>query len=392
MLPIMLNVTVHSEDVDLVALCRVYWERDADGWAVSVSEIAQRFGIPRHDVARRVRNGCVALDLATRCADCGLGLPVSSRAEYPASRPIDGLCSECRLVRRMEADREAAERLSQQRAIVAHRYAMLDTEPVDPEELTFGQATALLSVLRVGTPEDGSRILPMREWDQPLAPTDKLSIDLIRDLFQAGHLNIGPSSPVAAFEWDGFGTPRLFLDSVEWRLSGYGPHRERVRTLTDHLQRGFRDVAWPDRWIATWRPSWDRLMMEETLAYLVVCLEEHGLPFKPGDKTYDVLDYVLGSFSLGQAYNFVWRAARDAAAYWMRERVPKQRAANTVVGSIRSQAERALAENWDVKHYRRDRRCAVTVLGEVVYSLALKIPDPFAAAPDSICPPVASQI
>ena len=117
-------------------------------------------------------------------------------------------------------------------------------------------------------------------------------------------------------------------------------------------------------------------MLHEALAYLDTMLAEHDLELKAGEKTIDTLRYACESMTLGQVYNVIWAAARDAAAYWVRERVPKQQAANSTVGSIRRRVERALAEGWDIKAYRRDRRCPETAVVQVFFPLVVKA-DPF---------------
>lgn len=386
----MLHLDVFTDDPDLAALCRRYWQRDGDAWVEPVRQIASEFSVPSHKVVERVNSGSVAVDTDVTCDDCGAAMPVSSRSDYPAKVPRDGLCPDCRSDRQAEAEELARQREAEQRAIIADRFAMDDRDPVDLEDLSFGQAAALLAVLRAGASEDNSTVLPMREWEQQLAPSHAFGVELIEELWHAGALQIGPDSAIDAFSWEDDDPARFYFERVEWRLPGDGLHHERVRDLTDELQQRFRDTDWPAAWTATWRSAWDRLMREEALAYLHVSLDEHQLPFKAGDKTHDVLDYVLTSFSLGQAYYFIWGATRDAAAYWMREDIPKQRAANSVVGRLRSRAERALADGWDVSHYRRDRRCPVTVFGEVVCSLALKRPDPFPVAPDEIRPPLSA--
>ena len=60
-----------------------------------------------------------------------------------------------------------------------------------------------------------------------------------------------------------------------------------------------------------------------------------------------ILKSVLNDFSIGQAYNFIWRAARDAAAFYVREGTSKTHAANIVPGAIQRMGERALSEGWD---------------------------------------------
>jgi hypothetical protein len=57
----------------------------------------------------------------------------------------------------------------------------------------------------------------------------------------------------------------------------------------------------------------------------------------------------------------------------MRERIPKQQAANSVVGNIQRAADRAQAEGWNVKPYGRDRRCPQSMVSIVLFDAVLKI-------------------
>jgi hypothetical protein len=106
-----------------------------------------------------------------------------------------------------------------------------------------------------------------------------------------------------------------------------------------------------------------------------MCLDEHGLPFKAGEKTIAVMEDALETFSIGQAYNFIWRAVRDAAAYMVRERVPAARAANSTVGNIQRAVERARAEGWDMKAYNRDRRLPVSAVSHTFFTVAMQVPN-----------------
>jgi hypothetical protein len=83
----------------------------------------------------------------------------------------------------------------------------------------------------------------------------------------------------------------------------------------------------------------------------------------------------ISRFTIGQAYNFIWRAARDAAAFYVRENTSKAHAVNIVPGSIQRAAERAVAEGWTVKAFRRDRRVPESHVSHVLFTMALKLPD-----------------
>jgi hypothetical protein len=88
-----------------------------------------------------------------------------------------------------------------------------------------------------------------------------------------------------------------------------------------------------------------------------------------------MFSHLLEEYSVAQAYNFIWRAAKDAAAFYQRGGVNKQYAANTVVRAIQRQAERALSEGWEVKAYRRDFRCPQSMIGQILFDTCLQIGD-----------------
>jgi hypothetical protein len=99
---------------------------------------------------------------------------------------------------------------------------------------------------------------------------------------------------------------------------------------------------------------WKELALASAITYLEKRLAEFSLPYSCGDKTIAVINDALTTFSVSQVYNFIWRSTRDAAAFYMKGGVTKSHAANTVVGNIARQAERARAERWDVKKYGQD--------------------------------------
>jgi len=102
---------------------------------------------------------------------------------------------------------------------------------------------------------------------------------------------------------------------------------------------------------------------------------EYGFNFSPGDKTHHVILGLLESFSPAQIYMFIWRAVKDAAAYFVRAPTNRNRAANSAIGRIQRQAERAIAENWQIKSFRRDRRAPISMVGHVLYRAALRLED-----------------
>jgi hypothetical protein len=73
--------------------------------------------------------------------------------------------------------------------------------------------------------------------------------------------------------------------------------------------------------------------------------------------------------------SFIWRAAKDAAAFYVRRRAPRDHAAKTVVGNIERQIERALANEWNVTAYKRNYDHPQSVLSRTLFNTVLKTDD-----------------
>lgn len=200
------------------------------------------------------------------------------------------------------------------------------------------------------------------------------------------------SSPLDAFvferdpETDEIRVDQYYPFRVVWRLlepedESTGEELALPPRIFSELEEVFDSVSpWPPLWAIVWeeddwRALWKEISLQECLSYLELVLGEHGLPFRAGDKTNFVLGNVLESFSVAQVWGMIWRAGRDAAAFYMRRGSTREHAANTVVGSIQRQAERALAEGWDLQSFRRDRRLPRSVLSEVFFGKALRTGD-----------------
>lgn len=115
--------------------------------------------------------------------------------------------------------------------------------------------------------------------------------------------------------------------------------------------------------------------LNECIGFLKVMLEEHQLYLSPGEKSRQMLSRCLEHFSVAQVYNFIWRAAKDAAAYYMRSSISKRQAANSVVGNISRSLERALANEWKVKPFGRNYNLPQSSLIRVIFNMILGTDD-----------------
>ncbi len=99
------------------------------------------------------------------------------------------------------------------------------------------------------------------------------------------------------------------------------------------------------------------------------------LSFSPGEKTLQTISVCLENFSVAQLYNFIWRAARDTAAYYMRSSISKKQAANSVVRSISRSLEQSLANDWDVKPFSRNYNLPQSSLSRIIFNTLLGTDD-----------------
>ena len=69
------------------------------------------------------------------------------------------------------------------------------------------------------------------------------------------------------------------------------------------------------------------------------------------------------------------RFLQDLEDRLVRENASKLHAANTVPGFIQRAAERAIAEDWSVKPFRRNFEVPLSVISQVLFTTALKLPE-----------------
>lgn len=98
-----------------------------------------------------------------------------------------------------------------------------------------------------------------------------------------------------------------------------------------------------------------------------------GFSFDIGEKTECVLNDLLNEFSTSQIYGIIWRAVKDASAFYVEKKVTKKHAANTVVGRMQRMGERAIADQWNLQGFGKDYELPQTAVSEILYNRILKI-------------------
>jgi hypothetical protein len=211
---------------------------------------------------------------------------------------------------------------------------------------------SLKAICMKGLSEDLSHIRPVSEYASELVPGAYGIYDLLRYIHGQKGLFVHPGTHVDAVTIEGDKVDSFFLAKVFYMLpmiDGSTRTMYDVINFDEKCQFNADDAA-----RGHYSEFWKELSLASAITYLEKRLEEFSLPYSCGEKTIAVIHDALTTFSVSQVYNFIWRSTRDAAAFYMKGGVTKSHAANTVVGNIARQAERARAERWDVKKYGQD--------------------------------------
>lgn len=377
-----IELEILATEQRLVDLCKKYWELDSDEtFIVSVSALAREFDVQSNKLSKLVSENCHAYSTQIKCKRCGSKYIFENRSDFQrrnASYNQNWLCDKCRAEENAKLVAERAKLDEARRIAVKETYQLSKTrQQIEIEELSFEHAVCLLSFVRAGVNEDLTSVKPINllPASGPFAPTKELHYDTLKMLYQNRLIYVHPDSPLEAFIFDENNKTvisQFYLDDVMWALP-YGKRSSKSEHLIEDLENVFLNMNWPNHWFEERIPFWQKISLHECLQYLMFSLDQHGFKFTPGEKTNLVFNNLLEDHSVAQAYNFIWRAARDAAAFYMRENVPKQHAANTVVGSIQRQVERSRAEGWEVKGFRRDFRCPQSIISRVLHDTVLHI-------------------
>jgi len=382
----MLKVKVITENDELAALCRLYWEiNDELKFVHTVASIENLTTIEGADIRLTsiVKESCYAYVDDWKCPKCEQPYKFYSRSDWQRRSSIVRFqCDDCR--EKENAEREAARQRkiqtekqekeqsrSQKRKKIEEIYDLSKRRAVHPYGLSVTVLIYLISMMR-GAYEDLTKIMPIEMFDQPLTPDKEFTLEIINHLRGQDLLYIHPDTDPDAFSEDDLSRYYPFLASWAPLLSEI--EGEAPKDLVTHLHQVL-NASWLEDECQEALEIWKKIALAECKEYLIYVLNEHRLEFTAGEKTTQYLEYALESFSTAQVFNMIWRAGRDAAAYYQRGGITKQHAANTAVTSIQRQAEKAITEKWDLKPFRRNYQIKQSIVSDVFYNLAIKLGD-----------------
>ncbi|MGY2125873.1 restriction endonuclease [Nocardia gipuzkoensis] len=380
------EVEIDAEGEHFAELCRVYWETNADGsFVYTVKSIAEVFGLPAHKVSKLVSDFSAARSTSKYCIECGKGFIFKTRSDWSSnSRYSPGRCRECVETERRRQAQQQARIKAAARAAIAERYPILSgAQGPRAEDLDMPIAFALAALFEDAEEFYRGVSAPINQRTDPLTPTADFDFVLLERLVDLNLIRIHPSSSTDSFVWDAAGglSEEYYPRLASYYMLGHGMLEERV----NEFRQSFAEVVyrdnWPDKWTDQFHDFWLDIAVSECKAYLVHMLDRYSLTFNPGAKTDDVFRRGLKWYSIGQIYYFVWRAAKESAAYYLREKVPAKQAANSAITRISAEINRAYTDGWKISTYQRDSKLPVSTMSHILFSRALRIDDPMAYSP-----------
>lgn len=374
-----IELECHTEDQALLELCRMYWTCGTDGkFRDSVSALAAIFTVPQSKVTTLVNAHSAAFDPGDPCSKCGGPYIFTSRTSYherqKRRRWDHWVCTSCRDAERVAKEHEAQQKKIRTFELIRQELEHKRNPGMSISGLSFKETVYLVSLLRAGGSEDMSVIASLESFQRQLSPTPEQDFNIVDHLYRRGLICIHPSSPQDSVLTTDSEVKEFYPARVHWVLpiADGGPSQVHVlETLEDQLA----SQDWPETWCAEAEHLHRDVALAECLQYMRLVLVEHGFEANFGEKTRLVLRAVLTKFSIGQAYSFIWRAAKDAASFYLREHTSRNHAANIVPGAIQKMAERAIAEGWQTSSFRRDFRAPLSVVSHVLFTSALRLPE-----------------
>jgi hypothetical protein len=385
----MFKVRIITQDEEFANICQLYWEVDQDWRFVHrVSDVAKLTDIesPRTRLPQAIRLACYAYVDGWNCTRCQNPHKFYLRSDLPKhSSDIGkpGLCSECRekdrihqvaedQKRKEDAERTRQEVRARMREKIRETYDLSKRRPISHIfSLDLTDAIYLISIMR-GAYEDLTKIKPIELFEQPLAADKDLTKEIVIQSHDNGLIYVHPDSEPETFvdeTLDRFYIYKVYYAPMVTEKSLVDP-----KTLVTDLHQ-YVSLPWTEEECNEALELWNKIALSECMEYLLFVMNEHQFEFTPGEKTTQYIQFALQHFSTAQVYNIIWRSVKDAVAFYVRERVPKKQAMNTAVASIQRTAERAIAEKWDLKPYRRNYKIKQSIISEVFYNFASQLGD-----------------
>ena len=318
------------------------------------------------------------------CKDTNLVSKTASRAAY-SYRSNTPSCPKCKHQNSERcwcgncqekgdyARREAEQR---KRYIIEAEYTR-ESEIPSLDKITLKDSVFILSLVRHSLTEDLRYVEPFNKDVIALAPLHAFQNEIVMHLYKKGFITISPESHVDAF----------IFDQAETYIDAYYPAKVLwaflpgldVENKRDYLKELETIANW-DVSFESWRSEipklWNQIAKYECLEFFIYLLADRGYRLdKIGEKTHTTFENLLEDFSVSRINYLSWIAVKDTTDYIVRKKISKGHGKNIFIGAIQRKADKAKAEGWEVRHFRRNSNCPQTAVSSTFFDHFLGLGD-----------------
>ncbi|MGI4819266.1 MAG: hypothetical protein ACRYFE_12160 [Janthinobacterium lividum] len=244
------------------------------------------------------------------------------------------------------------------------------------DDLTIFDAVYLTALINQSLSEDMNTVDPFLIDKCALGPTAEYTNKIVQHLYAKSLIDIDISNSVGAFEFDKNQSSYALVDVSQSRwlfLPGLSP--EEKYSFVENLSNKING-NWPDSWVSESALIWRDIVKWEAIEYMHHLLKERRYnPPKVGNRTNSVFDYIVDKFPISKAYYLINLSVRHVSDRALINNIPSYVARNTFLGEIQSKADKAIAENWDIKGYLRHRYCPQSWVSSTYFNAFVKIGD-----------------
>lgn len=301
------------------------------------------------------------------CPQCG---------HHQGKRPCR--CEHCIAAKRHS---EQILREAKEEKIRAFCYTTWPTDIHQPaaQDLGLRTAVALLALVRTCLfmdDADGDESSPscmtlesLADATIPLAPRGDLVSFLLSELGAQGLIAISGLSSPDAFVFEEGELRAYYPSRVRWLLTVENPERllAEISLLAEDADQ------WPSHWSMGVKDLWLEIAFAECKEFFSHSAEQRRLPEAGEKSTETMLKSLLQHFSVAQCYRIIWGSAQRAADFLVVNRCNTKHAANFMIGDCQRWADRARAENWEVKPFKRNFNLPRSAISHVFFDVFLKI-------------------
>ncbi len=213
----------------------------------------------------------------------------------------------------------------------------------DPSQLTLGQATALLALLRGSDIDHATwEIAPLSGSQVPFGPSPRF-LGLVKELAHIGAVGVtsvanrGIQAIDGGIEFD--------WSEVTFKILPSGLD----------LQRAIRDLPrahWPLSWTQELETLAISVAVEECMAYIWHLADERSLPLPEDSDLRGIYRSHLQHASVGRCWYFTFRTIQSANDYRTRVRAGRPQIAGYILNKLRQVGETAIENNWLTSYSR----------------------------------------